>query len=189
MAGGRDVLTAIRKRRVVRHFEDVPVTRPQMLDVLRAARWAPAAGNKRVQRYVAVLDPTTIRLIRTVTPGMAGHPKGLIVVCLDWERVAALGYGGARSIFYVDIGTATENMLLAAQAIGLGAGPVTSFSKEAVSELLGLPSHLTPELMVILGHPVPRRAEHQSRPRTPTRLGDIVIWEHFPADRANDRGH
>lgn len=189
MAGDRDVLTAIRQRRAVRHFEDAPVTRDQMLDVLKAARWAPAAGNKRVQRYVAVLDPTTIRLIRTVTPGMAGHPKGLIVVCLDWERVAALGYGGSRSIFYVDIGTATENMLLAAQAIGLGAGPVTSFSKEAVSVLLRLPSRLTPELMVILGHPVPRRTEHQSRPRTPTRLGDLVIWEHFSSDRANDHGY
>jgi nitroreductase len=189
VAGDRAVLTAIHRRRVVRHFEEEPVTREQMVEVLTAARWAPAAGNKRIQRYIAVLDPTTIRLIRTVTPGMSGHPTGLIIVCLDWERVAALGYRGTRTIFYVDIGTATENMLLAAQAIGLGAGPVTSFSKEAVSVLLRLPGWITPELIVTLGHPVPRKAEHQSRPQRPTRLDDLVIWEVFISGGTDDHGH
>ena len=189
MTGDRVILTALRRRRVVRNFEEEPVTREQILEVLRAARWAPAAGNKRVQRFVAVLDPTMIQLIRTVSPGMSGHPKGLVVVCLDWERVATLGYGGSRPIFYVDVGTATENMLLAAQAIGLGAGPVTSFSKEAVSLLLRLPDSITPELMVILGHPVPRQLEHQSRPQTPTRLRDLVIWEQFRSDGENDHRH
>lgn len=182
MADDRSVLTAIRRRRVVRHFENTPVTREEMLEVLSAARWAPAAGNKRVQRYVAVLDPITIRLIRTVTPGMAGHPTGIIVACLDWARVAALGYGGPRTIFYVDIGTATQNMLLTAQAIGLGAGPVTSFSKPAVSVLLRLPDTLTPELMVILGHPASGGREHRSRPHTPTRVEDLVMWEQFHPD-------
>lgn len=174
------MIVAIRRRRVVRHFTGTPVTREQVQQVLAAARWAPAAGNKRVQRYVAVLDPTTIHLIRMMSPGMAGHPTALVVVCLDWTRVAALGYSGLRSIFYVDIGTAAENMLLAAEAIGLGGGPVTSFSKEAVSELLCLPESLTPELIIVLGVPVPRKPEHQSRPHTPTRLEDLVIWERFP---------
>lgn len=186
MIGDRVILTAIRQRRVVRNFEEEPVTREQTLEVLRAARWAPAAGNKRVQRFVAVLDPNMIRLIRTVSPGMSGYPKGLIVVCLDWERVATLGYRGSRPIFYIDVGTATENMLLAAQAIGLGAGPVTSFSKEAVSVLLRLPDSITPELMVILGHPVPRQPEYQSRPQTPTHLRDLVIWEQFRPDGVGD---
>jgi nitroreductase len=179
-AARHPVLTAIRRRRVVRHFSRTPVARDQMLDVLAAARWAPAAGNKRVQRYVAILDPTMIRLIRTMTPGMAGHPTGIIVVCLDWDTVAAVGYLGPRSIFYVDIGTATENMLLAAEAVGLRGGPVTSFSKEAVSVLLHLPPSITPELMVILGSPAPRHPTHHSRPRTPTRLEDLVTWEQFP---------
>ena len=187
MAGDRGILTAIRQRRVVRTFEEAPVTVEQIRKVLLAARWAPAAGNKRVQRYVAVLDPTMIRLIRTVSPGMSGHPKGLIIICLDWDRVATLGYGGSRSIFHVDVGTAAENMLLAAQAIGLGAGPVTSFSKEAVSVLLRLPDWLTPELFVILGHPLPGKPGHQSRPQTPTRLRDLVIWEQFPSDGPNDQ--
>jgi len=90
---------------------------------------------------------------------------------------------GPRSIFYVDIGTATENMLLAAEAVGLRGGPVTSFSKEAVSVLLRLPSSMTPELIVILGSPAPRKPEHHSRPRTPTRLEDLVTWEQFPPQR------
>src|SRR5205823_6493024 len=59
-------------------------------------------------------------------------------------------------------------MLLVAQDLGLGACPVTSFSQRAVAMLLDLPPALIPELMVLLGHPVPPR--RSLRPGTRTRL-------------------
>jgi len=42
--------------------------------VLDAARWAPNAGNRRLQRFVAVQDPLTLRLLRMVSPGMFQRP-------------------------------------------------------------------------------------------------------------------
>jgi nitroreductase len=154
-----------------------------MLEILRAARWAPAGGNKRLHRFIAVLDATMIRLIRSVSPGMAAHPTGLVVICIDWEKVRHVGYRPERSTVYVDVGTSAQNMLLAAHALGLGAGPVTSFCKEAVALLLRLPEWLSPEMIIVLGYPAPREPSHQSKPRTPTKLKDLVVWERFSDPR------
>jgi nitroreductase len=66
-------------------------------------------------------------------------------------------------------------MLLAAHALGLGAGPVSSFSRAAVGTVLGLPAGWTPELIVCLGHP----AEKQPGPMRPGhRVGwrDLTTW-------------
>ena len=51
-------------------------------------------------------------------------------------------------------------MLLAAHALGLGAGPVTSFSRAAVATVLGLPEGWAPELIVCLGHPAAGSPAH-----------------------------
>lgn len=179
-ARGAEVLAAIRSRRVVRDFGETRISREEMVRILEAARWAPSGGNKRLHRFIAVLDPVTIRLVRAVSPGMSGRPTGLVVICIDWDRVAQVGYSARRMTPYIDVGTSAENMLLAAHAMGLGAGPVTSFSKEAVSVLLRLPPSLTPEMIVTLGHPASRQTLVM-RPERPTRLDDLVYWESVPA--------
>jgi len=102
----------------------------------------------------------------------------MIIVCIDWKRVSQIG-NRRQSTLYIDIGTATENMLLAAHSLGLAAGPATSFGKSAVSAVLNLPEWLEPQLIVCVGHAAERQSFHQSRPHTPTRLTDLVYWERF----------
>jgi len=137
------VLETMRTRRVVRQWADEPLAQADLLTVLRAARWAPAAGNRRLQRYVVVQDPVAIRLIRAVSPGLSNLPAALVVICLDRERVARMG-SRSEALLFLDVGTAAQNMLLAAHALGLGGGPVSSFSAEAVRIILRLPPALTP---------------------------------------------
>src|SRR5262245_822733 len=134
-----EVLQAIRTRRVVRHMTTEPIDRAQLIEVLKAARWAPSAGNRRLQRFVAVQRPATVRLLRMVSPGMLQHPAAIVVICIDWQRVAQYGMPRQNTGVYVDVGTALQTILLAAHAIGLGAGPVTSFSKAAVRVILKPP--------------------------------------------------
>ena len=52
----------------------------------------------------------------------------------------------------IDVGTAAATLLLAAHSIGLGAGPVTSFSRTALATILRLPAEVRPELIICLGH-------------------------------------
>ena len=64
------VLEAIRTRRVARALTDAPVERALVEEILKAARWAPSGGNRRLHRFVAVQDPMTLRVLRMVSPGM-----------------------------------------------------------------------------------------------------------------------
>ena len=152
---GEAVLAAIRTRRVVRSMSTEPVDRPALEAVLDAARWAPTAGNRHLQRFVATDDPGVLRVLRAVCPGMLQHPAAAIVVCTDRALAADYGFPPAMPGLFIDVGTATATILLAAHALGIGAGPVTSFSHAAVSVVLGLPEGSEPELIVCLGHPAP----------------------------------
>jgi nitroreductase len=70
-------------------------------------------------------------------------------------------------------------MLLAAHALGLGACPVTSYSRSGVSTLLSLPSPVVPQMIVLLGHPAPHRRTLRSGASTRLRVDDLTYWEQY----------
>jgi nitroreductase len=172
------VLDAIRTRRVIRRLLDKPVNRAELECVLDAGRWAASAGNRRPHRFVAIQDSLTIRLLRAVSPGMFQSPTAAILICIDWNQVTQHQMSEQDKTLYIDVGTAAQNMMLAAHAIGLGSGPVTSFSQEGVRVVLNLPEHLSPEMFVCLGHPDTSAPER--RKRTKLSWETMTDWERFP---------
>jgi nitroreductase len=146
------VLDAIRTRRVARARSAEPLDPAELDLVMGAARWAPNAGNRRLQPVIAVTDPVTLRLLRAVSPGMVPRPQAAMVICLDTTRAEEFGFQPGHRGLYVDVGTTAATLLLAAHSIGLGACPVTSFSRAAAARILGLRPGLSPEMVVCLGH-------------------------------------
>jgi nitroreductase len=179
------VLDAIRTRRAVRSLLREPLERGELECVLDAGRWAASAGNRRPHRFVAIQDPLTLRLIRAFSPGMFQFPTAAILICIDWRRVASNRVSEQDKTLYIDVGTAAQNMMLASHAIGLGSGPVTSFSHEAVRVVLNLPQHLSPEMFVCLGHP--DTSAPQRRKQAKLSWKSITDWERFP-DKSQERG-
>ncbi|MGD9528213.1 nitroreductase family protein [Pseudonocardia sp.] len=173
--GGEAVLAAIRSRRVVRAMTAEPLPREQLETILDAGRWAPTAGNRHLQRFVATDDPTTLRLLRMVSPGMLQRPVAAITICTDRPRTAAFGFPPDAPGLHVDVGTAAATLLLAAHAIGVGAGPVTSFSRAAVAVVLRLPDGWVPEMIVCLGHPAPGAPAPMAAHRRLT-WRDLTTW-------------
>jgi nitroreductase len=147
------VYDAIRTRRVTRNMSPEPVTARDLGLVLAAARWAPNAGNRRLQPVVPVTDPALLRLLRFVSPGMVPRPQAALVICVDTNRAADFGFAPDWRGLFVDVGTTAATLLLAAHSLGLGSCPVTSFSRAAVARLLDLSPGVRPELVVCLGHP------------------------------------
>jgi nitroreductase len=174
-AAAGPVIDAIRSRRVVRAFTDQPLDRSAIEAVLDAARWAPTAGNRHLQRYIATDDRGTIRALRMVAPGMVQRPTAVIAVCVDWAGVAAYGFPPHVTGPYVDVGTAMATMLLAAHALEIGAGPVSSFSRAAVGAVLRLPDGWTAEMLVCLGHPASEQPPPFARTRRLT-WRDLTTW-------------
>jgi nitroreductase len=174
------VLSAIRDRRVVRAMTAEPVAREALETLLDAVRWAPTAGNRHLQRFVATDDPATLRVLRAVSPGMIQRPTAAITICTDRALAASYGFPADATGPYVDVGTAMATLLLAAHAIGVGAGPVSSFSRAAVTAALGLPQGWVPELIVCIGHPA-AGGPAPMRGRSGLTWRELTTW--VPPDR------
>ncbi len=111
---------------------------------------------------------------------MIQHPAAAVVICIDGNRVAEYSVPRQNKVVYVDLGTALQTMLLAAHSIGLGAGPVMSFSKAAVRAILNLPNHLSPEVVVCLGHAAPD-GPPPMKTRGRITWQTLTDWEVFPS--------
>ena len=178
------VLEAIRTRRIARALTDQPIERGELEEVLKAARWAPSAGNRRLHRFVAIQDPLTLQLLRMVTPGMFQRPVSMVVICIDRAKAESFGMRPNAKGLSVDVGTAAQTMLLAAHSLGLGSGVVTSFSQAAVSAVLNLPQGLSPEMFVCLGHAAPAQPAGM-RTRGQVTWQSLTQWERFPEMRTS----
>jgi len=171
-----DALEAIRTRRVAKGYADRPVPSDALWTILEAARWAPSGSNLRVHRFVVVTDRRVLRLIRMFSPGMvAGVPGALVLICIDWNLAGYEAPIRAYREVYWDVGTAAQNMLLAAHALGLVAGPMTADSPSALRVLLNLPLHLEPQMMIGLGYPGEEPIATPSFGRVRTRVEDLVL--------------
>lgn len=173
-----DVLEAIQARRSVRHYKDDPVSSEDVEQLISAAVWAPSGGNTQSWRFVVVRDRERIRRLRMVSPGMPGPPPCVIAVCQDVESAERRGAAvGRHKLTLFDSAMATQNILLAAHAIGLGTCTVVSFHAEAVRSVLELPAEVEPILLVTVG----RAAEAPAVPARQTK--EVAFYETYGGRR------
>jgi nitroreductase len=173
-------LANITTRRVVRALTAEPVAREDLERILDAAAHAPSAGNRRLQRFVAIEQQATLNVLRMISPGMLQRPTAAIVICTDIARAVEFGFAPDYNGLYVDVGTVAQTILLAAHALGLGSGPVTSFSKAAVSAVLNLPESWRPEMTICLGHPQTRQPSGMAPKNKRRTWRDYTHWGRFP---------
>jgi len=154
-----DALQAIHTRRSIRKYTSEPVADEQIEQILKAGMMAPSARNEQAWQFVVVRRPEMLEALSRVSPysGMARQAQAVIVVCGDRERetVADLSY------WALDCSAATQNMLLAAHALGLGAVWVAIYPRPeriaALRQVLPLPDTVVPLCLVPLGHPAETR--------------------------------
>jgi nitroreductase len=191
-AGGAyadEFFKALRSRRVSRRFTDQPVAESDLWLVLEAARRASSAANTHVHRFLVVQDQRRLRLVRMLSPGMLAIPKALIVICTD---LAAADEAQIQleedTTVSIDVGTAAMNMMLAAQALGLGSCPATSFSRAGVAEILELPSLARADFILQLGHPAPEERLLPARRKRRLSTADLTYWERYGEQREQAPG-
>lgn len=145
-----DMLDMIRKRRSIRKYTAQAVTDEQIRKLLEAAMAAPSGSNIQPWEFVVVKDPDLKRqLAQTHTwSSMAADAAVVFVVC---------GNEPASHHWVADASTATENLLLAAAALGLGAVWVSIYPTAArevhVRRVLGIPEEIRVLCLVPVGHP------------------------------------
>ena len=140
----------------VREFTGEKISEEQLDTLLRAAMSAPTAINKQPWAFIVVTDETKIAALGEALPysRCSNKPAVAIIPCGDLSKAIE----GEMANFWInDVSAATENLLLAAHAMGLGAvwtglHPDMNRAK-MVQEMLGLPEHIIPLCVVPVGYP------------------------------------
>jgi nitroreductase len=161
-----DTLEAIKTRRSVRKFSDRPVEPEKLRTVLDAARLAPSWANMQCSRFVVVEDPAVKEKISGLSYVEAFFaPRGyktnpaqkalaeaplVIVACADPGQSGDLR---EQRYYLTDVGIATENLMLAAHAVGLGSVFVGVFDEEELADLLHIPPNIRIVGLFPLGYP------------------------------------
>jgi nitroreductase len=148
-----DALTVIHNRKSVRTYLNKPVTKEQLEILLRAGMAAPTAADKRPWAFVAVTERAVLDTLAHSSPYTKMLPKAAaaIIVCGDTRK------GLKSDVWVQDCSAAAENILLAAEAIGLGAvwcGIHLNPEPTAyVKRVLGLPAEVMPLNIISIGWP------------------------------------
>ena len=149
-------ITNIMTRVSVREFTGEKISEAQIDTLLRAAMSAPSAINKQPWAFIVVTDEALIAKLGEALPysRCSNKPAVAIIPCGDLSKAIP----GEMANFWInDVSAATENLLLAAHAMGLGAvwtglHPDMNRAK-MVQEMLGLPEHIIPLCVVPVGVP------------------------------------
>lgn len=156
---GNAALECILTRTSVRQYQpDRTISRDTVETLLRAAMSAPTAVNKQPWAFIALDDRAALDSLAQVLPYARMLTKAplAIVTCGDLSK-AIDGEDADKGFWIQDVSAATENLLLAAHAMGLGAVwtgvyPDAERVKD-VQERLGLPANVIPLAVVPVGYP------------------------------------
>jgi nitroreductase len=148
-----DTLETLFNRRSIRKYTSQKISDEQLSFILKSAMYAPSAVNKQPWHFIVFRNRQTIQEIIKAHPNasMLLQANVAILVCWDENLQHDVGYGP------VDCAAATENMLLAAHSLGLGAVWVGIYPRsqrmEAIQKIFNLPSDIRGFSIVSLGYP------------------------------------
>ena len=149
------LVSLLTKNRSTRGFDSsFKVRKDQLLSLVEAARLAPSAMNQQALRYRLVTEeeaPLVLPHLRlgTALPDMklpleGTEPNAFVVICATKEG----------RFVDIDLGIATQSILLRAVEMGLNGVCIAAFDPEAVQKALQLP--LVPQLLIAIGRSAER---------------------------------
>ena len=143
-------------RKSVRNYVEAQIS-PETLEFLvKAGMAAPSAIDRRPWEFIIINDKAVVKKLNDALPSakMAEKAGYAIVVAGNIEKQA----GGKDSTFWImDCSAAAQNILLAAESLGLGAVWTAVYPNpdrmKPVIETLGLPSNIVPLAFIPVGKP------------------------------------
>jgi nitroreductase len=151
------VLDAIRKRYSCRAYQDKPIEREKLEQILEAARLAPSAKNLQDWRFVAVTDKETKRKIAQAANNQTflQNAGAIIVACSISNEVMRCG----QAVGPIDVAIALEHIALQAAELGLATCWIGSFYPEKVRPIVGIPQDIAIIELMAVGYPADSKKE------------------------------
>ncbi len=164
-----DILNLLKSRRSIRIYQDKPVPRDLLLQILEAGRWAPTGANLQPWHFIVVTDSETRKRIGDAARFFfikSSHVEKAPVVLV-------LGFDTRKGKYgRYDATLAGGNMMTMATSYGLGTCWIGAFDEPKVKEILEIPKDIEVVGLITLGYS-DESAEIPSR----VELEKIVHWE------------
>ena len=144
-----DILEVIKSRRSIRKYKPDPVSEEEIGNILEAARWAPSAGNSQPWKFMVLRSKEVRKKLADAIPTgkfISSAPLGIAVIVNPKASTHPVEDGAA----------ATQNMLLEAHSLGLGAcwiGAYGTANEEAAKKILNIPEEERILSIIAIGHP------------------------------------
>ncbi len=167
----KECLDLIKNRKSIRHFASRDIDIELIRNILEAARWAPSGLNNQPWKFVIVKNREIKEKI-----GNLSHYKRIFIeapVLIPFFLDTSSLYHREKDI--MGLGAAVENMLLAAESMGLGSvwlGEIIK-AKEEVEKILSMPDDTEFFGVVAIGYP----NENKTRERKRKKLSEIIEKE------------
>lgn len=166
-----EVFDAILNRRSIRKYTSDKVSDEQIEKIIEAGMFAPSAVNTKPWHFIVLRSQSIFNSIIEANPnaGMLKQASAAVLICFDEKLQHDKGYGP------VDCSAATQNMLLAAHGLGLGACWVGIYPRQnrvdALHKLFELPEHVIPFAVISVGFP------NETKNKPQRFLKDRIHWE------------
>jgi nitroreductase len=164
------ILNAIYKRRSIREYTDEPVKIEDLREIVRAGTWAPSGLNNQPWRFVLITDTATRLQLAEQTRyrHIVKAAPALIVVFLDTREM----YNEVKD--HQAAGACIQNMLLAAEELGLGAVWLGEILKQQdqVKQIIGISEEHDLMAVIAIGHPT-----HHNQSSKRKEINDLIIKE------------
>ena len=140
-----DCYDEILSLRSIRAFEDRPLDTADLEAVLEAARWTGSAKNSQNWSFIVVADPAQKAQLCAAGDFMTPVQNAPMAICLVQELEG----------YEFDTGRLAQNIMLAADAIGLATCPVTLHREQVAASVLELPDGIRCRYAIAIGYPAP----------------------------------
>lgn len=165
-----DAIEAIKTRRSIRKYEGRKIQGEQLKELLSCAMYSPSAFDTQPWHFIVADEAEVLSGILRAAPHaeMIKEASHAIILCGDRNLQENTG------LLIQDISAATENLLLAAHAAGLGAVWVGIYPFEEIGgeirKLFNLPENIIPVSMAVIGYPA-------ETPEQPDRFNEEKVHE------------
>lgn len=177
MVNSIEMLELIRQRQSDRKYSDRPVEQEKLERIIEAGRLSPSACNAQPWKFIVVNDPEVLAAVAGAASakllGMntfVAQARLFIVVVRENPNISSKIGGGVKDkdYSYIDIGIATGNICLQAEAEGLGSCIIGWFDESRMRKVLNIPSSKRIPVIIAVGYPDCETREKRRKPADQT---------------------
>lgn len=171
-----ETLECIKTRRSVRKFKKKEIEKEKLMKILEAAIYAPSSGNLQNWEFIIVRDEENKKLIAkaALNQNFIADASIIIIACSNDDKVIFYGKRGKDLYAIENVSAAIQNILLAANDLGIGSCWVGAFDEKEIKKILKIPENVRPIAIIPLGYP-------EKISETPVRrpISEVVFEEKY----------